>query len=112
LQNRFVTIRKYNCIEVPLPLSLQHPDLQGPITSFLGERRYVPSSNRFKAVKSHDYYGESGRRKNAVLPGRTTQMDGKTFPPAAQGILMKPRESKRGSRKICKTAYRGYFVCD
>ncbi|KYN28232.1 hypothetical protein ALC57_02292 [Trachymyrmex cornetzi] len=35
------------------------------------------------AVKSHDYYGENERWKDAVFPSRTTQMDGKTFPPPA-----------------------------
>lgn len=36
-------------------------------------------ANRFRAVKSHDYY-ESGRRKNAVLPNRHKRMV-KRFPP-------------------------------
>jgi len=42
-------------------LNLQHPDLEEEvIASSLSndERRYVPSSNRFRAVKSHDYHGE------------------------------------------------------
>jgi len=65
-----------------------------------------------EAVKSHDYYSENEHWKDAVLPS-TTQMDGKTFPLPAQRILMKSKRVRVSMEaKICKTAYRGYFVCD
>ncbi|KYN07927.1 hypothetical protein ALC62_01109 [Cyphomyrmex costatus] len=59
-----------------------------------------------EAVKSHDYYGESERWKDAVLPSRTTQMDGKTFPPPAQGILMKPKGVRVNTEADVKYARR------